>query len=93
MRRCPTCHGETEECGDADKVWHMRREVCHKTIAAQAAKRIHDLEYEKKQWHDGTFTTWAEKFSEETPNHFLDGVTVWVSETPDPKYASAGLVE
>ncbi len=82
MRQCPQCRSDREACSDADKVWHRWRDVCHKTVAFEAAKRLHDAEYESAPWHDGTFTKWAKEYSAETPNHFLDGVTLWVAETP-----------
>lgn len=85
MRLCPKCRGERSECGDHAKVWHMWREVCHKAIALEAARRIHAEEYKGGEWHDGTFTTFAKEFSPETPNHYLDGVTLWVQDTPQPK--------
>lgn len=89
MRLCPSCHGERDECEDADKVWHMRRDVCHKTVALRAAQYAHAEEYKAKPWHDGTFTRWNDKQTDDFPNHFMDGVTIWVADTPDPKLQSA----
>lgn len=48
------------------------------TEAAQAKfARLH----EKRPWHDGTFTDWAEKPSADHPYHYSYGTRIWVSET------------
>lgn len=58
-------------------------------MAAAAANRMYDQLHEAKPFHDGTFTEWAKEYSRETPYHFRDGVTVWVSHedlTPDDDF-------
>ncbi|WP_181312462.1 hypothetical protein [Nocardioides campestrisoli] len=58
--------------------------MCFKTVANAAHQRLHEAERKGREWHDGTFTRWGKEFSSETPNHFLDGVTLWVSGEPPP---------
>lgn len=46
-----------------------------KESAARKYARIHD----KRPYHDGTFTSWAEKASDSHPFHFNDGVTIYAA--------------
>lgn len=82
MRECPHCHGPRDVCEDPERVWHMHKSICHKTVALEAARRIHADEYESQQWHDGDFKRWSAKQSAEFPNHFMDGVSIWVADEP-----------
>lgn len=82
MRLCPQCRGEKDACKHPETVWHMWREVCHKTVALEAAKRLHAEEYKDAPWCNEARTVWAKEFSAETPIHYKDGVTLWVQDTP-----------
>lgn len=45
--------------------------------------------HEDEPFHDGTFTHWSATRSVDTPYHFGDGVSVWVSPqdlTPDDDF-------
>lgn len=58
-------------------------------MALAAAQRKYDELHEAKPFHDGTFKVWAEKRSDRTPFHYLDGVRIWVSAhdlTPDDDF-------
>lgn len=49
--------------------------------------RVHD----ERKWHNGDFTSWAEKPSREHPYRYDFGVTIGVAETdlyPDDKFLS-----
>lgn len=82
MLACPKCGGDRDECKDAEKVWHLWRKVCHKTAALAAARRIHDEEYKSEPWSNEAGTKRAKEFSEATPFHYLDGVSLWVADKP-----------
>lgn len=48
-------------------------------MEAAAANHRYDQLHEALQFHDGTFTQWAKAAGPETPYHYRDGVTIWVS--------------
>lgn len=48
-------------------------------MEAAAANHRYDQLHEALQFHDGTFTHWAKHAGPETPYHYRDGVTIWVS--------------
>lgn len=55
----------------------------------KAAQRAYGERHKGQPFHDGTFTHWAEKWSPHMPFHYMDGVTIWMSETdvnPDDKF-------
>lgn len=68
-------------CSDPDKPWFPQLSVCYPTMQEQAANARFQRLHEARPWHDGTFTSWAEKPDEEHPYHFTHGTTVWVAET------------
>lgn len=84
MLECPECGEPREKCSDPKIVWHMRRSVCHKTIARAAAEWIYQSDHKDGEWHDGAFSRWSKEQSDDTPNHFKDGVKIWVSTEPEP---------
>lgn len=45
-----------------------------------AAERLWETQHEKAPFHDGTFTTWSDKFSPLTPYHFQDGARTLVTD-------------
>lgn len=47
------------------------------------ANRRYDKIHEGREWHDGTETIWAEEFSNLTPWHYRDGVTIYLAETDE----------
>lgn len=58
-------------------------------MALEVNNRKYDRLHEKKPFHDGTETIWAEAYSKLTPFHYRDGVTIWVSRhdlTPDDDF-------
>lgn len=63
-------------------MWHPRRATCHRSADQAAARRLFDEAYKEKPYHDGTREVWAKESSGETPYHYADGVTVWVSTEP-----------
>lgn len=79
-------------CSDPHKDWHPQREVCYSTMAEAAANRMYVALHEKKPFHNGDFTRWAEKATKATPFHFQDGVEIRVAEVdlnPDDMFLSA----
>lgn len=48
-------------------------------MEAAAANRRYDQIHEKRPFHDGTFTQWAESASAAFPYHYRDGVNIWVA--------------
>lgn len=53
-----------------------------------AAEQGRDREkHEKRPYHDGSFTHWAEKASKQHPYHYTAGVRWTVDGTPEPGQA------
>lgn len=53
---------------------------------------MYDALHKERPYHDGTFSRWAKEFSEMTPFHYSDGVTLWVAPvdlTPDDDFLTA----
>lgn len=50
-------------------------------METEAARAQFERLHEKRPWHDGTFTDWAEKPSADHPYHFSHGIRIWVAET------------
>jgi hypothetical protein len=51
--------------------------------------RKYEALHKAAPYHDGTFTTWSEHFSEGTPFHYDDGVTIWAASSdlsPDDRF-------
>lgn len=46
----------------------------------KAAERIYGLIHKDRPYHDGSFERWAAEPSARFPFHFMDGVTIWMSE-------------
>jgi hypothetical protein len=55
--------------------------VCRVEMESRFGARAFERLHEKRPWHDGTFTDWAEEPSESHPYHFQYGVRIWVSAT------------
>lgn len=47
------------------------------------AERMYDELHKDRPWHDGTETVWAEKFSQMTPWHYRDGVSLYLAKTDE----------
>ena len=77
--RCSACGGPAGECEDSAKPWFPWRRVCFRTMERLAAQHAWRDLHSDRPWHDGTFTSWAEKRSPSHPYHFDDGVTVGVA--------------
>jgi hypothetical protein len=63
-------------------------------MAREAANARYDKVHKDRQYHDGTFTHWADERSDNHPFQARDGVTIWVSEhdlTPDDDFLNEGL--
>ena len=78
------CHqhgGPYDECSDPKRQWFPQRTVCHAAMEAAAANALYDELHEKAGYHDGTFSSWAEKRSKSHPYHYRAGVTIWVAQT------------
>lgn len=48
-----------------------------------AARRKYDRIHEDRPYHDGTFSRWAEKASDDFPFHYADGVSIRLAETDE----------
>jgi hypothetical protein len=68
-------------CSDPEATLYPQREVCYATMEREAANARYARLHEKSQWHDGSFTRWAEEPSDSHPYRYDHGVTVGVSET------------
>lgn len=66
-------------CADPDREWFEQLEVCHVTRHQQAAWAAFETLHEKRPWHNGDMTSWAEKQSTQHPFHYSHGVTVWAA--------------
>lgn len=92
---CPQCGHPAALCADPDVNWFPQRTVCEVTMARMGALNRYNLLHGKKPWHDGTFTSWAEKPSLEHPFKFDDGVNIWMSQydlTPDDDFLEQSVV-
>lgn len=49
-------------------------------MEAEAARERYRVLHEKRPWHDGTFTSWAEEQSPRHPYYFNHGVTIWAAD-------------
>lgn len=54
--------------------------VCHVEMETEAARARFARLHEKRPWHDGTFTDWAEEPSGDHPYHYTYGLRIWVTE-------------
>lgn len=75
--------GPAEECGDPHRNWYPQRTICYATMEAAAANWAYDKLHEERPFHDGTFPTdlnaWSDTRSSSHPYDFRDGVTIWVA--------------
>jgi hypothetical protein len=76
-----TCGHPREVCDDPERVWFPQRATCRVEMETAAAEAQFARLHEKRPWHDGTFTDWAEKPSTEHPYHYTYGTRIWVTET------------
>lgn len=77
---CGECGRPRSECTDPDKVWYHFRTICRATMARTAAQSAYTDLHDEFPYHDGTFTEWAKKQSEDFPFHRDAGVTIGVAE-------------
>jgi hypothetical protein len=70
-----------DACGDDERVWYPQMIVCRVEMETASALAAYRRLHEKRPWHDGTFTDWAEEQSESHPFHFDHGIRIWVTET------------
>lgn len=68
-------------CADPDRLWFPQMTVCRVEMETSAAQAQFERLHEKRPWHDGTFTDWAEKPSDSHPYHHRFGTRIWVTET------------
>jgi hypothetical protein len=61
-------------------MFYAQRIVCYAEMELAAARHAYSALHEKAQWHDGTFTSWAEERSESHPYRYDDGVTIFVAD-------------
>lgn len=90
---CKFHGGPMSECPDDEKDWFPQRHVCYVAMQLEAAKRLYELQHEDAPYHNGSFLRWAKKPSRDFPFHYLDGVTIWMSEvelSPDDDFLSQG---
>lgn len=62
-------------------------------MALAAVRHKYEALHNDQPWHDGTFTLWADKRSDDYPFHYLDGVEIWVSPedlTPEDDFLGTG---
>lgn len=81
--------GPISECPDDEKDWFPQRHICYVEMQLKAAQRAYDERHKAQSFHNGTFTHWSEKWSPYTPFHYMDGVTLWMSEvelSPDDNF-------
>lgn len=76
-----TCGHPREVCADPDRDWFPQLSVCRVEMETAAAQARFDGLHEKRPWHDGTFTDWADKQTASHPYHFRHGTRVWAAET------------
>ena len=88
-------------CGDSRRKHYPFRVVCYPTMEREAAEAAYAELHREEPFHDGTFTSWAEKRSRTHPYHFQEGVKIGVADVdlaPEDKfttdrYASPSPVE
>ena len=69
---CPKCGNLRSECSDPDRDWHPRLSECYAKAATEWGwRKIAERYPAETQSADGA--------------HPLDGVSVWVSDTPPPE--------
>lgn len=87
--KCGRCGLPRSVCGDPDRPHFPQRTVCYATMEQAAAQAKWERLHEKRPWHDGSFTHWAEKPSDSHPYHHSHGVTIWVADqdlSPDDDF-------
>lgn len=78
--RCPDCGNPIAECSDPRRQWWSYRRVDYAAMERMAAEAAYEALHEKRPWHNGTFTSWADKRSASHPYHFKHGVTIGVAD-------------
>ena len=77
---CPSCNGPIDQCRH-ERPFYPQMTVCYKTMERQAAVARWAKLHEKEPYHDGSFQVWSKTRTPETPYHYDDGVTIWVTDT------------
>lgn len=75
-----SCGHPREVCSDPEREWYPQMTVCYPTMVTEAMQAKYARLHEKRPWHNGSFTDWAEEPSVEHPYHYTHGTTIWVSE-------------
>lgn len=89
--RCKDCSRPAEECSDAERRFYPFRSVCYATMEREAAAAAYAALHEDEPYHDGSFTSWAEKRSRTHPYHALEGVKFGVADadlSPEDKFTT-----
>ena len=53
--------------------------ICYATMETRRAQRAYEQRHKRLNWHNGTFSEWADKETERTPYRHDDGVSILVS--------------
>lgn len=76
--------------------WYPQRKICFKAMEQAALDWRYGQLHEDAPFHDGTFpedpADWSATRTTATPYHYLDGVSLWVSQhdlTPEDKFLGA----
>ncbi|WP_370290238.1 hypothetical protein [Nocardioides sp.] len=77
---CGECGRPIAECSDPEREWYPFRTVCFATQAQAAHQARYERLHEKAQWHNGIFTSWSERQTDEHPFHRDAGVRIGVAE-------------
>ena len=75
--------GPFDECPDGKRDWFPQRRVCWPAAELAVAERTFDHLHKDAPWHDGSFQVWRKEFSPETPWHYKDGTTLYLSEVDE----------
>lgn len=79
---CPDHGGPLDECSDPDRKWYSYRRICYATMEREAAiAALKELRGENSNFHDGTFTDWVAKRSDEHPFPAGAGETIGIADT------------
>lgn len=65
---------------DPDRLHYPFRRVCYVTMNQEAARAAYEALHEKRPYHDGTFTSWAERRGPSHPFHYNAGVSIGVAD-------------
>lgn len=70
--------------------------MCQPAAQLAAAKRLYDLLHEDAPYHNGAFERWRKEPDRDSPFHYWDGVTIWLSPVelaPDDQWLSPSVAE